>query len=396
MINNSVNQAVQFGAGNIGRGFIGVMLSKAGYGVTFVDVVDTLLEHLNRDKKYTIREVSESQTESVTVENVNAIDGRAEADVVSALAQTSLVTTAVGPNVLPIIAKAIAKGIQKRAELKIETPLNIIACENQINNSQILRGYVFEGLSEAERAYADQHVGFPNCVVDKVVTSPTEEEQAANPLLVIGEGTGLLIVDQTGFVGDPPVLSGMELTDNLPAYVEQKIFTLNTAHAVTAYLGYLRSYEFIHESLQDVVIYQIVSGVLEECSAVLVKRHGLDEATQRSYVGTVLGRFTNATLPDPVTRVAREPKRKLGPGDRLIQPALLALEMDIEPTQLATGIAAALLYDHTDDPEAMEIRGTITENGLDAALATYCGLDSDHELARLIKTKLSDLQTSLS
>ena len=94
-----------------------------------------------------------------------------------------------------------------------------------------------------------------------------EAERERDPLAVIAEGHGLLIVERQGFVGEPPVIAGMQLTDNLSAYVEQKIFTLNTAHAVTAYLAYLKGYELIHEALQDPDIRRIVLGVIEECSA---------------------------------------------------------------------------------------------------------------------------------
>ena len=33
-----MKQAVMYGGGNIGRGFIGLLLSQAGYRVTFIDV----------------------------------------------------------------------------------------------------------------------------------------------------------------------------------------------------------------------------------------------------------------------------------------------------------------------------------------------------------------------
>lgn len=384
--------ALQFGAGNIGRGFIGVLLSQAGYTVTFVDVVDSLLEQLGQRRSYTVKEITPQGDNLITVEGVNAIDGRAEADVVEAVSQAALITTAVGPNVLPIIAPNIAKGLQQRAKLQPDTPLNIIACENLIDNSKILRQHVLQHLPAEHQAYVEKWVGFPCCVVDKVVTTPSQQELEKDPLLVVTEGHGLLIVDRPAFVGDPPSIEGVQLTDNLDAYVEQKIFTLNTAHAVTAYLGYLKGYEFIHQALQDEQVRPIVLGAIDECSAVLVKRHNLDPQAQKQYVSTVLARFENSTMPDPIVRVAREPKRKLAPNDRLVKPALLALDAGITPTCLATGIAAALLFNHPDDPQAVELSTSVAENGVDAALAEASNLSQDSALVKLVKKEFSAAQ----
>lgn len=387
------NSAIQFGAGNIGRGFIGILLAQAGYELIFVDVIDEVVEAINRQGQYTIKEIIDGQAQATTIENVRAINGKNEGDVIEAVSQVSIITTAVGPNVLRIVAPVIAKGIQQRSELGSDTPLNIIACENLIDNSRILQEYVYDHLSPETQAYADKHVGFPRCVIDRVVTNPSEAERETNPLLVIAEGRGLWIVDGQGFAGEPPAIDGIKLTDNLDAYVEQKIFTLNTAHAVTGYLGYLKGYEFIHEAIQDEDILRVVSGAMDESGSALIKRHNLDPDQQAQYVADTLARFGNAAVPDPVVRVVREPKRKLAANDRLVKPAMLALEVGVTPAHLATAIAAALVYDNADDPQAVEINNTLKEKGADAVLAEVCGLSADSQLTQLVKEKLPEMKT---
>lgn len=42
--------ALHFGAGNIGRGFIGALLHHSGYDVVFADVNDTMVSLLNEKK----------------------------------------------------------------------------------------------------------------------------------------------------------------------------------------------------------------------------------------------------------------------------------------------------------------------------------------------------------
>jgi mannitol-1-phosphate/altronate dehydrogenase len=43
-------QAVHFGGGNIGRGFVAEMLHNSGYEVVFVDVMDSIIEALQNTK----------------------------------------------------------------------------------------------------------------------------------------------------------------------------------------------------------------------------------------------------------------------------------------------------------------------------------------------------------
>jgi mannitol-1-phosphate 5-dehydrogenase len=368
--------AIQFGAGNIGRGFIGVLLWQAGYQVIFVDVVEPLLDLINRHRQYTVTEVDPSGDRQITVENVKALNAQAEADII----------------VLPNIAPVLAKGLRRRADLKLGTPLNIIACENLIGNSKILHDHVLSHLPMDYHTYVEHWSGFPCCVVDKVVPPVAEAEREDNPLLVVTEGHGLLIVDRAGFRGDPPAIDGLKLTDNLNAYVEQKIFTLNTGHAIIAYLGYLKGYEFIHQALGNSEIGPVVSGAMAECNQMLTKRHNIDPADQEQYTASTLERFKNAALPDPVVRVAREPGRKLAPNDRLVKPALLALEAKVTPYNLATGIAAALLYDYANDEQATKLSKSLKQAGLDKVLDEVCGLSSDSVLAQLVKEKFLELK----
>ncbi len=117
--------AVHFGAGNIGRGFIGQLLQKAGYEIAFVDVNAALVDELNERKMYRVQLATTGKPESV-VEGVRAINGQDVAAVAEAIANADLVTTAVGPNILPHIAGAIAAGITRRLSVHAK-PLNVIA-----------------------------------------------------------------------------------------------------------------------------------------------------------------------------------------------------------------------------------------------------------------------------
>ncbi|NQD65711.1 mannitol-1-phosphate 5-dehydrogenase, partial [Bacillus haikouensis] len=135
--------AVHFGAGNIGRGFIGGLLHDAGYEVCFVDVNTEIVKLLNEQKEYKIVLANQEREEQL-ITGVSAVNSIANPEkVIEMIAGADLVTTAVGPNILGIISDLVYKGLKKRSEA-VEAPLNIIACENMIGASAFLKEKVYE------------------------------------------------------------------------------------------------------------------------------------------------------------------------------------------------------------------------------------------------------------
>ena len=105
-----MKQAIIFGAGNIGRGFMGQLFSESGYEVTFVDVDRPLLETLNERGRYTIRLVTNERTDEVTVGPVRAIHSGDLDAVADAVSRADLGATAVGAGILKFIAPSVARG----------------------------------------------------------------------------------------------------------------------------------------------------------------------------------------------------------------------------------------------------------------------------------------------
>ncbi|EKS1846683.1 mannitol-1-phosphate 5-dehydrogenase [Cronobacter muytjensii] len=369
-------KALHFGAGNIGRGFIGKLLADAGIGLTFADVNQTVLDALNARHSYQVRVVGE-QEQIDTVSGVDAVNSTSD-DVVTLIAQVDLVTTAVGPVVLERIAPAIAKGLALRKSQGNARPLNIIACENMVRGTSQLKTHVFNALAEDDKAWVESHIGFVDSAVDRIV--PPSESAANDPLEVTVETFSEWIVDKTQFKGDLPAIAGMELTDNLMAFVERKLFTLNTGHAITAYLGKLAGHQTIRDAILDEKIRLVVRGAMEESGAVLIKRYGFDDAKHAAYIEKILGRFENPYLKDDVERVGRQPLRKLSAGDRLIKPLLGTVEYGLPHQNLVLGIAAAMHFRSADDPQAQELAQLIADKGPQAALAQVSGLDANSDV----------------
>ncbi|HGY1167817.1 TPA: mannitol-1-phosphate 5-dehydrogenase [Citrobacter braakii] len=369
-------KALHFGAGNIGRGFIGKLLADAGIQLTFADVNQVVLDALNARHSYQVHVVGENEQVD-TVSGVNAVSSIGD-DVVELIAHVDLVTTAVGPVVLERIAPAIAKGLVKRKAQGITTPLNIIACENMVRGTTQLKGHVMNALADADKAWVEEHVGFVDSAVDRIV--PPSASATNDPLEVTVETFSEWIVDKTQFKGELPNIPGMELTDNLMAFVERKLFTLNTGHAITAYLGKLTGHQTIRDAILDEKIRAVVKSAMEESGAVLIKRYGFDAAKHAAYIQKILGRFENPYLKDDVERVGRQPLRKLSAGDRLIKPLLGTMEYALPHVNLVKGIAAAMHYRSEEDPQAQELAALIDEKGPQAALAQVSGLDANSDV----------------
>ncbi|MCS7458612.1 mannitol-1-phosphate 5-dehydrogenase [Paenibacillus doosanensis] len=376
-------RAVHFGAGNIGRGFIGLLLSDSGYEVTFVDVNETLVGLLRERREYTVSLANESQ-DTVTVRGVTAISGNDAEQVAAAVAGADLVTTAVGVNILKFIAGNIASGIRRRLAAGA-APLHIIACENAIGGSTQLKEHVYSHLNEEERQQADSRVAFPDAAVDRIVPLQHHED----PLHVTVEPFYEWVVDRSSmFEGFEPV-KGVHYVQQLEPYIERKLFTVNTGHCSAAYLGYLQGIATIQEAMADEAIARHVREALDETGKMLVYKYSFNAEEHTSYIVKIMERFRNPYLTDEVVRVGRSPIRKLSPNDRLVRPALQAFAGGIEPVRLAGVMAAALRFDYADDPEAAELQAAVKELGAGAALTRYTNIPEDHPVHEMVMKQYS-------
>ncbi|HUV05927.1 MAG TPA: mannitol-1-phosphate 5-dehydrogenase [Armatimonadota bacterium] len=385
-------KAIQFGAGNVGRGFTAQLFTESGYEVVFVDVVDEIVRLVNERRSYPIEIVGDNP-QTVIVRNVRAVHGAEREAVAREILDASLVCTAVGVNALRQVAPTIAMGIKLRADGGVSDPLNIIICENLLHASDVLRGYILEELPQEYADYIMKNVGFVESVVSRMVPVMTEEQRWRDPLLVAVEEYKKLPVARTGFVGDIPQIVGFQPYDNFQAYVERKLFTHNLGHAAAAYLGYLRGHEYVYQAVRDPVVRAVVEKALAETGEALIRRHGFTPEEHQEHIDDLLQRFANVALGDTVARVGRDPIRKLGPDDRLIGGAELAMSYGITPRNVCLAAAAALMYDNPDDPAAAELRRTIQVEGLDRVFEAICGIAPDSELAQLIREQMDVLSS---
>ena len=370
-----MKQAVMYGGGNIGRGFIGALLSQSGYTVTFVDVAAPVVDTLREKGTYPVRYVSSEGYEDVWIQNVTAVNGNDMPAVAETIANCDIMATAVGARILKFIVPNIVAGLRKRWELG-KGPLNIIICENLMDANKVLEGMLKDQLTEAEQALFDETVGLVEASIGRMVPVQTEEMKDGEPLRVCVERYGFLPVDKAAFKGEIPEIRNMIPYEPFDFYIKRKLYVHNMGHATCAYLGDLLGYEYIWQSIAVPEVRLLVHNAMLESAMALSKKYGASLSDIQLHIADLLHRFTNMALKDTCQRVGGDPARKLSPEDRLIGSAKLALEQGITPAYIAMGAAAGLkrylaeAEDKTLTPEAV--------------LKTVSGLDIREPLAQMI------------
>jgi len=369
-------KAVHFGAGNIGRGFVGLLLHEAGYEVVFADVNAELIDALAAADSYRVHLVGD-ESETKTVTGFRAINSASDEEaLVAEIATADVVTTAVGPRILRFVAPVIAKGLAARAA---DAPrLAVMACENAIGATDLLAAELMDGLpdDDAREEIASRAV-FANTAVDRIV--PAQDPGAGIDVTV--ETFYEWVVDRSPFAGDVPDIPGAHFADSLGPYIERKLFTVNTGHATAAYTGYLEGVATISEAIALPAVLAAVEAALEETSAALSAKHGLDADELAAYRAKILNRFRNPHLVDEVTRVGREPLRKLGRNDRFIGPASdYAQYVGGVPEGILFAVSAALRFDAANDTQAIELQQLLDEASAEAIVSEVMGVEPGEAL----------------
>ncbi|GLX66805.1 mannitol-1-phosphate 5-dehydrogenase [Paenibacillus glycanilyticus] len=367
-------KAVHFGAGNIGRGFIGMMLSKSGYEVCFVTRNRKQVAALRQRQSYVVTTAGDIR-EHFEVKHVSALHIDDLDEVKARVADADLITTAVGAASLRNVAAQIAPGIELRLQRGTK-PLHIMACENAIKASTQLKKWVYSLLPSELHDLADRLLAFPNTAVDRIV--PVQRN--ADPLSVVVEPFSEWVIHKDALLEGFPGIQGAKFANSLEPYIERKLFTVNTGHSSAAYRGYLKGLSTIQEAMQNRQIRSHVEQTLAETSKLLVDKHGFDANEQQRYVNQTIRRFSNSALTDSITRVGRSPLRKLSTSERLVRPAMQAYDRAIPTKHLASSIASALHFDYMADPEAEILQLAIGQKGAKHIIRKHMGIPEEHAL----------------
>ncbi len=394
---------VVFGAGNIGRSFVGQLFARAGYQVVFVDVDTRLVEALNEEGRYRI-EIKDRRPGEIWVEGISAVHGSDRARVVAEVVGCDALATAVGPGALARIYPAIAEGSVARRKAG-QPPLDIIICENLRNAA----GAFAEGLREHLPAGfpIEDYVGLVETSIGKMVPIMPEEVRRRDPLVLYAEAYNTLILDAKGFRNAIPDVPGLDPKQNMAAYVDRKAFIHNCGHAAAAYLGHVANTDatYMWEAVADEGVREAARRAMWESGRALIRRYPdeFDEQNQGEHIEALLSRFGNEALGDTIHRVGRDLPRKLSRGDRLVGALLVDATEGVAAPATTLAVAAAFLFRGRDAkgelfPADEKFAEDFARHGVDWAVSEVCGLNEsssrERALARAIEERFSWLQAA--
>lgn len=389
-----MKKIVLFGAGKIGRSFIGQLFARADYEVVFVDIFKPVIDELNCRKSYDIIIKSNNPDEIIHIENVRGLLISQVEEVVVELTNCDIAAISVGQQGIPYIAPLMGKALIARKIKYGIHPLDIILAENMRNADS----FVFELLSKElpDDFPLNEMAGLIETSIGKMVPIMSKEVQKKYPLLVYAEAYNTLILAQKAFKNPIPDIPGLAPKENIKAWVDRKSYIHNFGHAAVAYTGYLAYPDRVslYEVLEDSTVRSWTREAMLQSAAVLLKKYPgeftLNDLTE--HTDDLLSRFENRSLGDTVYRVGCDLKRKLYRTDRVLSPLSDGVNLDLSVEKIVQVFENGLNFRAVDEygnmfPSDVEFGNDLEIRGKYYVLENICGLNKDKD-AKIIKLLL--------
>jgi len=258
----------------------------------------------------------------------------------------------------------------------------IMSCDNLPHNGAVTRKALlaFATLRNAGlRDWIEQHVSFPNAMVDRItpMTSTAHRLQLADKHAVddawpvVCEPFVQWVLEDK-FVNGRPAWEqvGVQFTDDVSPYEEMKIKLLNGSHLALTYLGFLKGYRFVHETMNDPLFVRYMRAYMDlDVTPQLAPVPGIDLS---DYKDTLVARFSNQAIADQLERVCSDGSSKF---PKFTIPTINRLIADGRETKRAALVVAAwALYlkgvdENGDrysipDPRAAFCQGLVADDAL--------------------------------
>lgn len=375
-------KAIVIGAGRIGRGFVTKMLVDNQVEVVFFEASEGLYRRLADDNQYTIHVLGHShldtEVKGFKAYHIADIDGLAEE-----LVDSDYIFTAVGGQHMESLGATIGSALAKMDMSQLKA-LNIVTCENWINPAKTLRASMMEKMTHEQKALFERKVGVSESVVMTTGTGNPDPSQKVNVLDTWIQNQLYLPIDRDRIIGDLPNWTEFEFVAGFGDLLTQKLYTNNTSVATIAFLGKLKGFRLVAEAANDPEIETILDEVYSEINYSLIHGLNIDEQSQMKFSKRAKQKYQDREIVDVLTRIARDPMRKLRPSDRLVGPAKLAMSIGLEPKAICLAIAAALFYEDENDKGACELKALRESKGIKYIINKVCGIEEVDPLYDLI------------
>jgi mannitol-1-phosphate 5-dehydrogenase len=321
------HQIVIFGAGKIGRSFIGQLFGCSGYEVVFIDVDPIIIAGLNEKRSYRVV-IKGEMDEEIFVPNVSAISVLDKEKVIEVVSKAGILAVSVGKNVLEQIVPVIAAALEKRNANDHGLALDIIIAENMRSSASFIRGILVQNLPA--NFPINDIVGLVETSIGKMVPIIPLAELEKDPLVVFAEAYNSLILDEKAFKNPIPSVKGLAPKSNIKAWVDRKAFIHNLGHATAAYYGFAKHPEavYMYEVLNDPEVLNFTRSVMLQSAEILLAAYPNDftQEALEVHIDDLLYRFRNKALKDTIFRVGMDLSRKLSYDDRFMGAIHLAME----------------------------------------------------------------------
>ncbi|MDI2142234.1 MULTISPECIES: mannitol dehydrogenase family protein [unclassified Pseudomonas] len=224
----------------------------------------------------------------------------------------------------------------------------VMSCDNLPHNGAVTRKALlaFTALLDPDlRGWIDANVSFPNAMVDRItpMTSTAHRLQLADKHAVddawpvVCEPFVQWVLEDK-FVNGRPAWEkvGVQFTDDVSPYEEMKIKLLNGSHLALTYLGFLKGYRFVHDTMNDPLFVRYMRAYMDlDVAPQLAPVPGIDLT---EYKNTLVARFSNQAIADQLERVCSDGSSKF---PKFTVPTINRLIANGQETKRAALVVAA-------------------------------------------------------
>lgn len=189
----------------------------------------------------------------------------------------------------------------------------VLSCDNLADSAGAAQDAVV-GLAETMdpglASWIRRHVSFPGSMVDRITPVPGDAAArlvahrygVSDRAPVLTEPFSQWVIEDAFAAGRPPLEDvGVEFTSDVAPYKRMKSRLLNGTHSAMAYLGHLAGHRTTAEVMTDPVMRSYLDRLMrDEIAPLLGSLPGVDLAAYRA---TLLDRFANQHVSDPLTRL---------------------------------------------------------------------------------------------
>ncbi len=369
-----------FGAGKIGRGFVGRLFHDGGYDLYFVDDNRDTVQLLNREKQFRVEIAGKPEmTRYIPVSACFHLTDHQE--IMKVFEKVDLFITSVGAPNIPGVTAIIKSLLMKRDDALF---INWVICENAYQPSKLIRERLLEDANPDFGNFITGKLGLVETQILCSVMLPDSKILEQEPLALKTQDWSVLPFDKDAYKGIIPEFPGLMPKSHFENELVRKLFTFNGTNGPISYIGWLHGYQYLHEAANAPELRDFIDEIQSESKFGLIREFGFDKVEQDEFHLLALTKYRDEMIRDPIERNALNLKKKLGINERLVGPALLCLKHGRTPHAYAIAIAGAMRYGGSTDEGSLEVRGYLRRNGFLKTLCRYTGLEKDHPLIEMV------------